>query len=167
MRESKLTVGRVRELLTYDSETGIFRWLVRPSSQVPAGSIAGSTDKRHGYVMIGIDTRLYFAHRIAWLYVTGAWPQHRIDHRNGFKGDNKFCNLRDVTQGVNLQNQRSPHSNNVSGYLGVSIDRARGGWVATIKTDGKNKFLGRFDDPKEASSAYLAAKSRLHVGSML
>ncbi len=165
MRE--LSATRLREVLRYDPGTGLFTWLVSPSSQVRAGDIAGSLDKRHGYIYIGIDGRLHFAHRLAWLYMTGAWPIRKIDHRNTVKNDNRFDNLRDVTQRVNLQNQIGPRSNSSSGYLGVAWDKARGKWISHIKTDGRQKFLGRFDDPAAAHAAYLSAKRELHEGNML
>jgi hypothetical protein len=165
MRTADLTVERLKSLLHYDPLSGLFTWLVSPSSQVRAGDIAGSIDRRHGYICIGIDGRLHFAHRLAWLYMTGEWPRLRVDHRNTVTGDNRFDNLRDVSQGVNLQNQRRPRSTNP--YLGVAWDKSRGKWVAHIKVDGRQRFLGRFDDPMLGHEAYLAAKREHHEGNTL
>lgn len=164
---SELTADRLRSLLQYEPSTGIFTWLVNRTSTVRAGDVAGSIDKRCGYIVIGIDGGLHFAHRLAWLYMTGAWPINKIDHRNTVKHDNWFDNLRDVTQGVNLQNQTKPRTNTSSGHLGVAWDKSRCKWIAHIKVNGKQKFLGRFDDPKAGYETYLAAKRELHEGNTL
>lgn len=153
-----LTVERLRELLDYDPDTGLFTWRVRTSKCVTVGAIAGCLDK--GYLRIQIDRRLHLAHRLAWLYITGDWPPAQIDHINGIRDDNRIANLRAATRAENMHNRRKPHSNTTSGYLGVS--RYRGKFMAQIKLDGKSKFLGLFDTPEEAHAVYLEAKRRLH-----
>jgi hypothetical protein len=68
-----LTAERLREVLDYNPETGVFTWKVRTSIRVVAGKVAGSVGKR-GYLIIGVGGRNYYAHRLAWLHMTGEWP---------------------------------------------------------------------------------------------
>lgn len=103
------------------------------------------------------------AHRLAWLYVYGEWPQHGLDHINGVRLDNRISNLRDVPQTINLENQRKAKGLTKSGFLGV--ERTRGGkWAARIVANGKRYGLGVFATPEAAHSAYVTAKRKLHEG---
>lgn len=161
-----LTAERLREVLHYDPETGVFTWAISPSRRAPVGSVAGTLNKRWGYVYISIGSKLYRACRLAWLWVHGVWPDGDVDHKNGVRNDDRVSNLRDVSRGVNMQNQRIAKTNNKSGFLGVS--RARGArerpWFSRIKSDGKVKPLGYYATPEEAHQAYLAAKRKMHEG---
>lgn len=158
---NELTAARLRELLSYDQGTGVFTWRVRMNN-LAAGAVAGCLGSR-GYWRIKVNKRIYQAHRLAWLYVHGLWPNGDIDHVDGERANNVISNLRDVSQSVNGQNQRRAHSKNKSsGLLGVSANRGR--WRAQILVAGKNITLGRFDTPELAYSAYLAAKREHHAG---
>lgn len=168
MSASALTADRLRELLSYDPETGDFVWLVSPRRNVAAGTLAGSVHSK-GYLHIRVDCGLYLSHRLARLYVTGEWPAALVDHRDGDKRNNRYSNLRDATTQTNKQNTRHAYKNNLSsGLLGVSLDRKSGKWRAYIqvpKGDGtKKKHLGFYDCPKVAHEAYVAAKRQLHAG---
>lgn len=90
-----LTAERLREVLEYDPAIGVFRWLIKPCGQISIGDIAGC---RHGegYVQIRVIGRIYLAHRLAWLYMTGEWPISLIDHRNLDRSDNRWSNLREA-----------------------------------------------------------------------
>jgi hypothetical protein len=161
----ELTAERLRELLHYDQETGIFTWTQRPSEMArkcAPGAVAGSVCKVHGYVYIGIDWVKHPAHRLAWLYVRGEWPQFDIDHIDGDRANNRIGNLRDVSRSVNLQNARKARSDSQSGLLGALRNRNR--WMSRIKANGRMIHLGSFDTPEEAHAAYLAAKRKLHEG---
>lgn len=164
MAKSNLTAERLRELLHYDPETGIFTWREGRQGTAGKGAIAGGLNKR-GYHRIGVDHHRYMSNVLAWLYVTGEWPTHDVDHRNGIRGDNHWENLRHVTRAINNQNQRRPHRGNKSGFLGVSPNRK--GWSASIVSAGVKKHLGTFKTPEAAHQVYLEAKRRLHEGNML
>ena len=154
-----LTVARLKELLSYDETTGVFFWKVRTNRLAVPGSVAGRTNSL-GRIQIGIDGKRYLAHRLAWLYVTGEMPAHDIDHVDNDHANNRFENLRLDPQKSNQQNQRKPHSNNKSGFLGVSPHGNK--WAATISTKGKRVHLGLFSSPEVAHAAYVDAKRKQH-----
>lgn len=160
MATNILTQERLRELLDYDPDTGNFTWR-KPCnrfSQIKAGDPAGCIHPR-GYVHIKIEGSAYKAHRLAWLYVYGRWPNPAIDHINRVKTDNRISNLRETDQLGNMQN-KGIYRNNKVGYIGVS--RARNGrYVAQLQVAKKNRHLGVFDTPELASEAYQLAKSQV------
>jgi len=161
-----LTAELVRELLDYDPETGVFlhRTKRRGSKQ---GSVVG-TKTANGYRSVAIHKKQYLAHRVAWLYVHGEWPTGQIDHINGIRDDNRLCNLRDVPQNINMQNQRVAHKCKTSTrLLGVYYEKKSGRWYSQIRIDGKSRHLGTFATDIEAHEAYLQAKRKLHSGSVL
>ncbi len=160
-------VAKLKGLLKYDPETGAFTWLVKRKSRagyVLPGSVAGSVHKRTGYREIGIEGKLYLAHRLAWLYVHGEWPDNLIDHKDGERDNNKLSNLRQADRSINGQNMRGPRKDGTSGYLGVTWSKQRKKWAAQISVDGKHCHLGLHESPEIASNAYLSAKRNLHVG---
>lgn len=163
MVRTDLTAARLRELLSYDKTTGLFTRLVsRPNS--PVGSIAG-TINNNGYVLICIGGVKYRAHRLAWLWVKGVWPEGEIDHWNTKRADNRWRNLRDVPMLHNQQNRRRALKRNRTGLLGVS---ERGdGFAANIHFAGRDLYLGLYQTPEEAHAAYVAEKRRLHAGCTL
>jgi hypothetical protein len=148
-------------MLRYDPDTGSFTWLACAAAQVKPGAKAGRLNSQ-GYTEISISSRKYQAHRLAWLYMTGAWPEHTIDHINGVRSDNRIQNLRDVTRAVNLQNQRRAAVTNKAGLLGVREFKNR--WRAQITVNGTQRDLGYFDTAQLAHDAYLQAKRQLHEG---
>jgi hypothetical protein len=161
----ELTLERARELFNYNQDTGIFTRRKSLGPRAKATSVGGYTDK--GYVIIGVDGRSYKAHRLAWFFVHGSWPNHEIDHINGIKDDNRIANLRDATTATNQHNVRAAHLNNSSGFLGVCLDRRCKKFMAQIKASGKNIYLGRYTTPEEAHQAYVTAKRKLHEGNTL
>lgn len=159
--ETGLTDERLQELLSYDPETGEFKWRSNRRGTARAGSVAG-TLSRYGYRLIKIDGRGYFAHRLAWLYVYGRWPVDQIDHINTDKNDNRIANLREATGPENSGNQRKARAGSTTGLLGVSWYRRRNKFKASIGLSGKIMYLGYFRTAEEAHQAYLKAKRELH-----
>jgi hypothetical protein len=103
------------------------------------------------------------AHRLAWLYVTGSWPTHVIDHINGNPADNRFANLRDVTPQVNTHNQRRATKGRKTGsLLGAQWIPAKQKWRAVIKHNSRVTYVGLFGTEQEAHAAYVAAKRVIH-----
>ncbi len=159
-----LTAARLRELLHYDAQTGAFTWLAPTSKRMKVGDVAGYLDRSTGHVRIEIDGKNFYAHRLAWLYMTGGWPSREIDHINGIKSDARYKNLRDVTHAVNTQNLRRAKRNNRTGALGVHLRKKGGMPRAVITTDGKKTDLGSFDTVELAHQAYITAKRQHHKG---
>lgn len=155
-----LTQERLKCLLNYDELTGMFTWKICKSKSTPAGTTAGCKEKR-GHVKIMIDGKNYKAHRLAWLYIYGHFPDSGIDHINEDPNDNRIVNLRIATSKENSQNITSPRSDNKSGYRGVYYAE-RNKWRASIRINGKLKHLGYFDTPEKAYEAYLDAKRKYH-----
>lgn len=153
-------LDRLRELLSYDPDTGLFVWRVNKRGHRKTGDIAGSLDKS-GYWIIRLDQRNYPAHRLAWLYMTGEWPAHHIDHRDLDKANNRWANLRQATVSQNLANRRK-YKNNQSGFKGVIWHARDKRWRADIRKNGKGYFLGNFRTPEEAHAAYRVAAERLY-----
>jgi hypothetical protein len=160
-RKTALTAARLREVIHYDPETGVFTRRVGVRGQ-SAGAIAGRVSKSLGYVFIGVDKQTYLAHRLAWLYMRGVWPNAQIDHINGIRDDNRINNLREATIAQNRQNQTGFRRNNSSGYLGVYADRNTGLYTAKIKIGGVQHHIGSYLTAEEAHEAYRQEKTKLH-----
>ena len=158
--DKKLTVMRLRELLSYNQDTGNFTWNFA-RQKAPAGKIAGRINDS-GYRTICIDAAHHRAQRLAWLYVHGVWPTDVIDHINGIRSDNRIGNLRDVSQATNAHNTRSAASSNkTTGLLGAYLHKPSGLFAAQIRICRKLKTIGYFKTAQEAHDAYKAAK-RIH-----
>ncbi|PSH64745.1 hypothetical protein CU103_12440 [Phyllobacterium sophorae] len=172
-KEAHLTQADLKQQLDYNGTTGEFTWKERPTENFAteaaskiwnkrfAGNVAG-TISSGGYISISVNGRPYRAHRLAWLFVTGEWPEDDIDHKNGIRDDNSWSNLRPATRAENQQN-RTKRVDNKSGYIGVTWYKPTGKWNAQIKVGGKKKSLGLHDHPEPAYEAYLAAKVNLHT----
>lgn len=160
MREC-LTQERLREVLRYDPDTGLFVWLVSTSNRVAVGQIAGSRES-YGYWVIGVDGTVYRAQRLAWLYMTGEWPPALVDHRNLDRKDNRWRNLRLATHSQNHANAGLIASNS-SGHKGVSKNKRLGKWHACIMVDKRRFHLGFFSDIAAAAAAYERAAVK-HFG---
>jgi hypothetical protein len=150
-----LTQERLKELLSYRPETGEFLWN-NNISNVAKDSVAGWVSGKL-YSQIGIDRKIYEAHRLAWLYVTGRFPE-QVDHIDGNSLNNKWDNLREVTHAQNHANILTEPGK--YGYHGV---RRRGEkrWWSQIKINGASHYLGMFRTPQEAELAYLEAREKL------
>jgi hypothetical protein len=179
MRRTKdrdIPVEFIRESLNYDPLTGVLTWLMRPSEHFVtalgewsflkcfAGKRAGCATPQNRWI-VGLTYegrgRHILAHRIAWVLMTGAWPEHEIDHRDGDGLNNRWLNLRPATSLQNQQN-RVLSTRGVSGLHGVTWHAAARKWRARITVNYHQHLIGYFDTPEEAHAAYLEAKARLH-----
>lgn len=173
-----ITADELRAILDYDPETGEFRWKTRTpdmfhSKGRPAKTNCNAWNGRYsgavagyaapdGYVHVAVNDRLYKAHRLAWLWMTGEWPESEIDHKNMVRSDNRFANLRDANKAQNRMNQRVRQDSG-TGIKGVRFVNSTGNFEARIKINRIAMYLGSFSSVKEASEAYAAA-AKLHFG---
>ena len=150
------TVERVRELFSYNPETGSITWAMRKCG-TKFGSEAGTEHK--GYRRVKIDSKLILAHRLAWAIHYGRWPPEQIDHINQNRSDNRISNLREARHSDNMVNRAYPKG--ASGVTGVSKHKL--GWQATIRVNGRSVHLGLFKTIEEAAAAR-AASELIHYG---
>lgn len=160
-----LTAERLQQVVKYDPETGLFEWLTSLSARRPIGSECGEI-KHSGYRLIGIDGMRYRAHRLAWLYMTGEWPDGQVDHRNGIRSDNRWVNLRQATQQQNSANMMRPRPpsgtpKGVHRYYNAETGTVR--FRAHIMVGGRTLYLGSFRTQSEAAEAYRSA-AKTHFG---
>lgn len=160
-----ITQSRLKEVLDYNPETGMFVWKLSRGRNARLGENAGSM-RCDGYIAIKIDGKSYKAHRLAWLFIYGYLPKNDTDHRDHDRSNNRINNLRDVTRSENQENQIKARTNNVSTrLLGVYFrdDYSINKYVAKIRISGKLTPLGCFSTAESAHAAYVAAK-RIHHG---
>ena len=155
-----ITLARLKEVLHYDPDTGVFTWIKRTSNRVSVGTTAKPNGR--GYVNISIDGVSYPAGMLAWLYVTGQRPEYEIGHKNGNHGDNAWINLRDVPHLTNIENIRRPHRDSRN-MLGVQRQPS-GKFTAKICVSGRQIYLGVYDTAELAHKAYIKAKREWHKG---
>lgn len=155
-KKSTLTSQWLRDNLVYEPSTGVFMWKVRGPGRI-MGKILG-TEVWPGYLTMKVDGTIYYAHRIAWLYVHGKWPEHHLDHIDGDKSNNAIENLREATSAQNAASR--PTKRRVASSRGVMPHGA--GFVARIHHGGKRHYLGYFPTAKAAQEAYELAAKRIH-----
>lgn len=155
------SVARLRDVLSYSPEQGVFVWARSVGRRAVVGSVAGGIGN-HGYRMIRLDGRKHCAHRLAWLWWYGAPPDGEVDHINGNRQDNRISNLRCVSRSQNMQNLRRARKDNGCGLLGAHYSKREGKWQAKIMVDGKTKSLGYFETPEKAHERYMREKCRVH-----
>lgn len=156
-----LTSDHLKSVLHYNPDTGIFVWLKSVSSGVKAGDIAGCINN-NGYSQVYIKRKLYLAHRLAWFYFYGKWPDNQIDHINGKRTDNRIVNLRDVTNRCNQENRKNKSKGDLP--IGVFYRKDTKKYSSQITINGIRKTLGSFSTPELAHEAYLKCKLENHKG---
>lgn len=156
--QSDLTAEQLRELLDYDPSTGRFSWLRPASSRLKPGDAAGYINTK-GYAKIRVGYAKYSAHRLAWLYAYGSWPDGEIDHINGNRSDNRLENLRDASHAENTRNRHR----RIFRDLPRGVKKSSGSrYRATIVVDGIERHLGVFPNVATAAAAYADASIKFH-----
>lgn len=140
--DSTVTVERVKGLLSYNPDTGIFTWRVDRNPWHLKGMVAGGVST-FGHMTISVDKKRLMAHRVAWAITHGDWPKTDIDHINGDPADNRMLNLRMVTRGHNLQNQKKAHHDSKSGLLGVEVRVGKRKTLTKILSREGCRFLSK------------------------
>lgn len=157
MTSNNLTIDFLKSIVYYDKQSGLFFKKNKNNEFKKTGSIS-----KNGYVVIRIDKKTFYGHRLAWFYLNQCFPIGDIDHIDGNKSNNSIENLREVNRSVNMQNMKKAKINNKCGLLGVGKkgDKFR----ARIKINGKQISIGIFDTAQEAHLAYLNEKRKHHIG---
>lgn len=148
---------RLRELLNYDPITGKFTWIGRKHLN---GKEAGCIDT-HGYRMLTLDNVKYRGARVAWLYMTGEWPENHVDHVNGDTTDDSWANLRSASRSENMRNTKL-RVDNTSGSRGVSFNQRSQKWHARVNVHGKLYHCGYFNSKEDAIIARDKRAAELH-----
>lgn len=145
----------LRQLLTYDPDTGKLFWRYRPNALKQwntrhAGKEAFTYIDAYGYCIGTLQKAGLKAHRVIWAMEKGHWPKHDIDHINGCRSDNRLNNLRHATRAQNLSNRKA--ITGVSGYKGVKPLGNR--WVASYSKMNKSIHVGCYGCPTKAALEY-------------
>ncbi len=154
-----LSHSELKQLLHYDPETGIWRWLVHRGRMIP-GDRAGSIHSL-GYWLVMIGEKNYRSSRLAWFYVTGKWPPEKVDHKNGKRADDRWDNIRLATASQNAVNHKKRVTNS-SGYKGVYQNKTYKRFYAQITIQGYQVFLGSRKTAEEAYALYVEAAKKHH-----
>lgn len=154
----KLTQAKLKELLSYDPETGIFTRAKTIAHNAKFGDIAGSVH-HSGYSVISIDNKKYFAHRLAFLYMEGYIPEYEVDHINRNRLDNRFVNLRHVSRSCNMRNKGKSIANK-SGVVGVYWKHKQCRWYSFITINKKEVYIGFYKSFEKAVKARWEAENK-------
>lgn len=163
MNNKPISLKEASRYLSYCENTGSFTWIGKyKTSNVNIGDVAGSIDG-NGYRVIRLMDSIYQAHRLVFLFVGDTLPDAKleVDHINGNKDDNRYCNLRLVTRSQNQMNRKT-NINNKSGMRGVSWKKVYNKWCVQLGYQSKLYFYGYYSDLDEAKEVASKARKELH-----
>jgi hypothetical protein len=155
---SDLSVTWLRENMSYNPDTGIFSWQRPGYGRTVGKSIGAGKNSAKGYLALKINGTIFYAHRVAWLYVNGEWPEGQVDHVDGNKFNNAIANLRIATSAQNAARRKTTR------FIGPSrgVFPHGAGFVARLHHKGVRHYLGYFNDPEKAKEAYEAKARELY-----
>lgn len=154
-----ITQEILKDLFDYNPETGVFKH-IKARRGVKQWSIAGTLCHTN-YINISANGKIYQAHRLAWLYVYGEFPNKQIDHINGNGSDNRIANLRLATMNENQFNKKLA-KNNTSGVKGITWDKYKKKWKAYIGFNNKLISLGYYETIEMAKDKLYKARIKYH-----
>jgi hypothetical protein len=148
---SKQIIVEARKKYKYDEKTGNFYWAIKPKNgNKSIGDLAGSIDS-NGYLTLRVFNKIIKAHRLAWAFCYGNFPNKVIDHINHIKTDNRIHNLRDVSNAENLHNPRGSQINNKLNLL--NIRKKQNKYVVQINKAQKRFHIGVYKTINDALRA--------------
>jgi len=166
-------ISILKDLLEYDSGTGILRWKHRPREMFKndqaygawntkyAGTIAGHQNAKTRRISVNLLGRMVFAHRICFTLKKGRnlTPSEKPDHRDGDPANNRADNLREADFAQNCCNRKKSR-----GQLpkGVTLYKRTGRFRAEIQFRGKRTHLGYFATAEEAEAAVRPVRETIH-----
>ena len=145
-----LTQDRLKELLHYNANTGVFTWRATRRAAL-ANAIAGTRSVKN-YIMVSVDAKVYSAHRLAWLYTHGVWPTSELDHINRTRDDNRIANLRLADRYINTRNTET-RKDRLSGIKGVRWHKTQARWESRIQHNHKPITIGYYGNLQDAVQA--------------
>jgi hypothetical protein len=145
----------------FSSRRGYLISLKRDPGSVAGGRSRGGDGSPR--CMVKIDQLAYPVHRIVYALHNRKDPfPQEIDHIDRNPLNNDPCNLRVASRSQNASN-RGTQANNTSGIRGVTFCKRTRRWMAQIRKDGKNIFLGRYLNLEEAKKAREKKEIDLHL----
>jgi hypothetical protein len=152
-----VTQKELRELYNYNPASGEFTFKTGSKKGDPVG-----TYRKDGYLVVAINKRQYYLHRLAWCWWHGYHPVgFCVDHKDGKRSNNRLANLRLASRALNHQNCYKPFKNNVTSKT-LGVYKAGKKWIARIAYNHKQYNLGTFKTIPEAQDQYKSAKGYLH-----
>jgi len=154
--KKKLTRRELRRVFKYDPKTGIFtRKVIKKKGHKGQGgrtrvmvATENGFEEQIRYATYCVNGKQYTGQRLAFLYMEGYLPENDVDHINGIKDDNRWCNLREVSRGCNLRNSISRKPGR-TGVVGVAWAEKAQRFVASLAS----KHIGSFKTLPEAAKA--------------
>ena len=140
--------------MTYEPSTGYIYNNLRPN--IPLQAINSG-----GYVTVKVFNSCYVAHRLAFLYMTGEFPAGEVDHINGIRSDNRWCNLRIASKSDNRCNIKA-HSNNKLGIKGIHFNKLERKYKTQVRKQGYKTITGTFETLEEAIAFVQDSRAKLH-----
>ncbi len=151
---------RLNELFEYQPETGELVWKVSRRGTAKAGDVAGTI--KGGYRRIGVDGKLFFAHRIVWKIIKNEEPPEVLDHIDSDPLNNRIENLQEASHAQNTRKQERdsilvhdgeavPNGIRIRGtqfFIQFRIssywraDHQQGGTIIKLTTDSLDSALG-------------------------
>lgn len=176
MAYKEFPIAKLHDRLELNVETGKLFWKARPVSMFRngghsaehnaakwnaryAGQEAFTIDDGRGYLSGTFMGTQLFAHRVVYAMYHGSWPDSDIDHVDHNRTNNRPDNLREADASINCKNQ-SRTLRNTSGVCGVTWDKSRGKWHASIRVDGQMINLGRYVNIEDAAAVRAEAEAR-------
>lgn len=161
MAMTKMTQEKLKSILHYDPETGVFRWVAdgKVKTRRKAGMVAG-VKMNSGYLDVTIDRERYLLHRLAFMYMGYEMPE-TVDHVDHNTMNNAWSNLRPASFSQNLWNCKL-RSDSTTGVKGVSFNKEKGAYDAYFNAHGKRIRCGRFETLEDAASAVMKAREAHH-----
>lgn len=155
-----LTQARLKELLSYNPDTGVFTYAA-PRRRIVVGAVAGGV-AFDGYRVLQLDGKKYRCARLAVLYMTGAWPVGEVDHIDCDKLNDRWANLRDVPHQDNAQNKQRRNAKSSTGVRGVYKNGS--GYMAQARINGAQVYLGTYRTIDEAKAVADSARKANYSG---
>lgn len=168
---TSIPVSRLKKMFSLGGPTGLI-WNKRPLKEFASeralkifqtkceGLPAGCISNRTGYVFVGIDRKVYLAHRIVFAIVNGRWPKKGmdVDHKNQDKTNNRPSNLREVSRGENIVNNTTARS--ACGYR--NIYETKGSFIVQLWKDKRCVYTKSFKSLSEAIQIRDTMKIKLY-----